>query len=67
MFRFDPDYENEVLWRLDRLRSLLNLPTRSHVVDLAVRRMWDDESHRESQNAISDRQSAIRDVGDLEE
>jgi len=40
MFRFDPDNEHEIVRQLDELKQVLNLPSRGHVVELAIRQLW---------------------------
>jgi hypothetical protein len=40
MFRFQPENEQSILALLDELQRLLKLPSRGHVVEYAVRKVW---------------------------
>lgn len=43
MFKFQPDSEHEILVILDQLRVRLGLPSRGHVVEFAIRKLWISE------------------------
>lgn len=62
MFRFDFESEWEMLRTLDELRLLMGLPSRGHVVELAIRRLSAGvESNRSSDAKEAGGKSGISD------
>jgi hypothetical protein len=40
VFKFDMESEHQVFRRLDELRALLSLSSRRHVIEFAIRQLW---------------------------